>query len=408
MASIAEPNPAQALTQERDGGRETRDYSTLDVVIRLGLIGLLVYWSLRVIGPFVTVALWSAILVVALYPIFDWLSRSLRSPRLAATLITLLCLAVVIGPVTWLGFALIGGAEFMVRALDTLPIPSPPAVVKGWPVIGEQIFRLWTLAVNDTQAIFLEMVPRLKPFGSKFLDLAGTVIWGLLEFIASIIIAGFLYIPGPRLAQGLRSALIRISGERADEMMHLASRTILNVSRGVVGIALVQSLLAGIGFVVAGIGGAGFLSFLTLILAIVQIGASVLLVPMIIWSWVSMETSHALLFTAYMIPVGFFDNVFRPVVMARGLVTPMPVILIGVIGGTIAYGISGLFLGPIILSVAWALLVHWVEDRNPASAAALPPDAPAPISQGEAHPTLAGPMHPDSPEPAPSLKALDQ
>src|SRR5580692_11848452 len=119
MASIAEPNPAQALTQERDGGREPRDYSTVDVVIRLGLIGLLIYWSLRVIGPFVTVALWSAILVVALYPLFEWLTRQLRSPRLAAILLTLLCLAIVIGPVAWLGFAIIGGAEFVVRALDT-------------------------------------------------------------------------------------------------------------------------------------------------------------------------------------------------------------------------------------------------------------------------------------------------
>src|ERR1700730_10018634 len=109
MASIAEPHPAQALTRETDGGRETRDYSTVDVVIRLGLIGLVIYWSLRVIGPFVTVALWSAILVVVLYPIFDWLSRNLRSQRLAATLITFLCLAIVIGPMTWLGFALIGG-----------------------------------------------------------------------------------------------------------------------------------------------------------------------------------------------------------------------------------------------------------------------------------------------------------
>jgi predicted PurR-regulated permease PerM len=105
MASIVEPDPAQALTQERDGGRETRDYSTVDVVIRLGLIGLLINWSL----PFVTVALWSAILVVALYPIFDWLSRSLRSLRLAASLITLLCLAVVIGPVT-LGWGLLSSA----------------------------------------------------------------------------------------------------------------------------------------------------------------------------------------------------------------------------------------------------------------------------------------------------------
>ena len=95
-----------------------------------------------------------------------------------------------------------------------------------------------------------------------------------------------------------------------------------------------------------------------------------------------METSHALLFTAYMIPVGLFDNIFKPMVMARGLETPMPVILVGVIGGTMAYGISGLFLGPIILSVAWALLVHWVEDQNPAATAAFPVEAPTPISPG--------------------------
>jgi predicted PurR-regulated permease PerM len=389
MASQPEPDPAQTLTPlGRYEGKEASDYSTFDVVIRLGLIGLLIYWSVRVVGPFVTMALWSAILVVALYPIFDWLARRLRSPKLAAILITLLCLAIVIGPVTWLGFALIGGAEFLMKSFDALPVPSPPASVKAWPLVGEQIFRLWTLAVTDTKAILLEIVPKLKPYGTELLDMAGTVVWGLLEFIASIIIAGFLYVPGPRLAQGLRSALRRISGERADEMMHLAGRTILNVSRGVVGIALVQSLLAGIGFVAAGIIGAGFLTFLALILGIVQLGASVLLIPMIIWSWFSMETTHALLFTAYMIPVSLFDNIFKPLVMARGLLTPMPVILVGVIGGTIAYGISGLFLGPILLSVAWALLVHWVEDQNPASAAASPVEATTPISPGKDKPGL--------------------
>ena len=320
MALIPEADGAQLPTKpETAEGRDFRSgYSTFDIVIRLGLIGLLIYWALKVVGPFVTVALWSAILVVALYPLFEWLTRQLRSPKLAAVLLTLLCLAIVIGPVAWLGFAIIGGAEFVVRALDTLLIPAPPESVKGWPLIGAQIFRWWTLAATDTQAILLEVVPRLKPFASKLLELAGSGLLGLLEFIASIIIAGFLYVPGPRLAKGLRSTLRRISGERADEMMHLAGTTILNVSRGVVGIALVQSLLAGIGFVVAGIGGAGFLTFLALILGIVQIGPSVLLVPMIIWSWVSMDTTHALLFTAYMIPVSLFDNVCKPVVMARG------------------------------------------------------------------------------------------
>ena len=403
MALIPEADGAQLPTKpETAEGRDFRSgYSTFDIVIRLGLIGLLIYWALKVVGPFVTVALWSAILVVALYPLFEWLTRQLRSPKLAAVLLTLLCLAIVIGPVAWLGFAIIGGAEFVVRALDTLLIPAPPESVKGWPLIGAQIFRWWTLAATDTQAILLEVVPRLKPFASKLLELAGSGLLGLLEFIASIIIAGFLYVPGPRLAKGLRSTLRRISGERADEMMHLAGTTILNVSRGVVGIALVQSLLAGIGFVVAGIGGAGFLTFLALILGIVQIGPSVLLVPMIIWSWVSMDTTHALLFTAYMIPVSLFDNVCKPVVMARGLETPMPVILVGVIGGTIAYGISGLFLGPIILSVAWALLVHWVEDQDPAATAAFPAETPTPISSVEDKPSLAvSPIRSNSPKSA--------
>jgi predicted PurR-regulated permease PerM len=132
----------------------------------------------------------------------------------------------------------------------------------------------------------------------------------------------------------------------------------------VVGIALVQSFLAGLGFLVAGIPAAGFLSLIALVLGIIQIGPAILLIPIVVWSWTVMETTSALLFTAYMIPVSLVDNVFRPIVMARGLPTPMPVILVGVIGGTIAYGVSGLFLGPIVLSVTWALLVAWMRDDD--------------------------------------------
>jgi predicted PurR-regulated permease PerM len=383
-AGSAISSDSQVTQEDRQIASEPFGSPTIDAVIRIGVVGLLIYWSLTVVGPFVTIALWSTILVVALYPLFDWLAQRLKSRRLAAILVTLLCLAVVIGPVTWLGFALMGGAEFLVREFATLSIPAPPQSVKGWPLIGEQVFRWWALAAKDTKAILLEVAPKLTPFGGKLLDLAKTVIVGLLEFIASIIIAGFLYGPGPRLARGLRSALTRLSGQRADEMMHLAGSTILNVSRGVVGIALVQSLLAGLGFVVAGIGGAGLLTFICLVLGIIQLGPSVLLVPMILWSWFAMDTSHALIFTAYMIPVSLFDNIFKPMLMARGLPTPMPVIIVGVIGGTIAYGISGLFLGPIILSVAWTLLVHWIEDRT------LAPTVPTPLTSDSSSDDSAG------------------
>ena len=349
---------------------------TVDVVILIALLGLLAYWSLKVVGPFLTVGLWSAILAVALYPLFDWLAQQFGSRRLAATLITLLCLMIVIGPVAWLGFGLIGGVETLMSRLDAeLPsIPLPAESVKAWPVIGEQVYRLWTIAATDLKATLIEVVPKLKPLGSKLLDISGTVVFGLLEFIAAIIIAGFLFSPGPRLVDALRMFSRRILSDRGEEMVQLAGNTIRNVSRGVVGIALVQSFLAGLGFLVAGLPAAGFFAFLVLLLAIIQIGPALLLIPIVIWAWVTMGTLHAVVFTIYMVLVGLLDNVLKPIVMARGVATPMPIILIGVIGGTITYGISGLFLGPIVLSVAWALMMTWLQEDRAAASTAHPRD----------------------------------
>jgi predicted PurR-regulated permease PerM len=337
---------------------------TIDIAIRLGLLGLLAYWSLLVIGPFVTVLLWSGILTVALFPVFDWLARFLGSKPLAAAILTVLSLLIVLGPVMWLGFAMIGGIELMVEGIDTgeLAIPAPPGFIRSWPVVGDHLYQLWSRAATNTEAILLEAAPYLRPVGSKLLSMSQSVAIGLLEFIGSIVIAGFLYAPGPRILDFIRVLLRRILGHESQEMVQLIGSTIRNVARGVVGIALLQSLLAGIGFVVAGVPAAGLLTFLALLLGVVQIGPSILLIPVIIWSWMTMEPVSALLFTAYLIPVGLADNILRPLVMARGLATPMPVILVGVIGGMIAYGISGLFVGPIVLAVLWALVQEWAAD----------------------------------------------
>jgi predicted PurR-regulated permease PerM len=337
---------------------------TVDAAIRIGLLGLLLYWSLAVIGPFVSIALWSAILTVALYPLYDWLARQIGSRRLAAVVITVLCLMIVIGPVTWLGMGLIGTVEFAVRELDSNVslIPMPADSVKSWPLIGERVHQLWALAATDMRAILIEAVPWLKPFGGRLLNFAGTAVLGLAQFVAAIIIAGFLYAPGPQLAKTLRGLFHRVFGERSEEMLKLAGSTIRNVSRGVVGIAVVQSFLGGLGLLAAGIPAAGFLTFVALVLGIIQIGPTILFVPIVLWSWTQLETVNAVMFTAYMVVVSLVDNVLRPLVFAHGLTTPMPIIFVGVIGGTIAYGISGLFLGPIVLAVAWALLVAWIEE----------------------------------------------
>jgi predicted PurR-regulated permease PerM len=242
----------------------------------------------------------------------------------------------------------------------------PSESVKSWPLIGEQVHRWWTLAATDLKAVALDAAPRLKPFGAKLLDVAGSVVFGLLEFIAAIIIAGFLFSPGPRLVESLRKISRRVLDQPREDMLQLAGSTVRNVSRGVVGVALIQSFFAGLGFVIAGVPAAGFLAFLVLLLGIIQIGPGILLLPIVIWSWTAMETLSALGFTVYLVLVGLIDNVLKPIVMAHGLTTPMPIILIGVIGGTLAYGISGLFLGPIVLSVAWALIVAWVQEGDAA------------------------------------------
>jgi predicted PurR-regulated permease PerM len=348
-----------------------------DLAIRLGLIGLICYWSLKVIAPFLTIVLWSAILTVALYPLFDRLARLLRHRWLAAALITVVCLLIAIGPIAWLVWSLIGGVGILVGQFEagSLTIPPPAEPVKNWPLVGEQVYRLWALAATNLRAALVEMAPHLRPVGVQLVAIAQGMGLGLVQFTASIVVAGFLFAPAPRLLEALRVVLRRAVSDRGEETIRLAGDTIRNVSRGVIGVAFLQALLAGAGFLAADLPAAGGLAFLVLLLGIIQIGPGILLIPIAAWSWTAMDTVNALIFTIYMVAVGLMDNILRPVLMARGLATPMPVIVLGVLGGTIAYGLIGLFLGPIVLSVAWTLIGAWVQQSH--AAAKLEPERTA-------------------------------
>jgi predicted PurR-regulated permease PerM len=158
----------------------------------------------------------------------------------------------------------------------------------------------------------------------------------------------------------------RLASGRGQDFVELTGATIRAVSRGVIGISALQAFLAGVGFVAAGIPAASLLTSAVLILGIIQIGPSIVIIPLIIWSWFAMEPLAAALFTVYMVPVNLLDNVLRPLVMGRGLDTPILIILIGVIGGTLSYGITGLFLGPIVLAVIWELFSAWIREAESA------------------------------------------
>jgi predicted PurR-regulated permease PerM len=336
------------------------------VIIRVICLGLLGYWSLILIQPFLVIIAWSVVIAVAVYPIFDALSAKFHGhDRLAAITITVFSLFVILGPVTWLGLSLAASAQTLIARIGdgVGVIPSPPEGIKAWPLIGDKAYEMWQLASTNLRDLLVETAPQLKPLGSRLLNAAGNVGINLLKFVIAAIISGFLLIPGPALVKLIRNILSHVAGTRGEDFLQLAGATIRNVSRGVIGIAILQALLAGIGLLLAGFPAAGLFSFLVLLLGILQIGPSIILVPLIVWSWFRMDAMMALLFTVYMVPVNLLDNLLRPL-LAKGLSTPMPVILIGLIGGTLAHGMIGLFVGPIVLSIAWQLLVVWMPNSS--------------------------------------------
>lgn len=335
------------------------------IVIRLGVLAILLYGSWVLVRPFTSIVIWSVVLTVALYPVFEWTSFRLGGRRrLAAALTTILSLLIVIGPAMWLAMGLVDSLRTISERLDfsTITIPPPPKSVKDWPVIGNPIYQFWDLASTNFRAALAKIMPQLKPLGSSLLRIGADTGLGIIKFLVSIIVAGFLFSPAPMLVDAIKRISHRLNSERGEEFVNQAGATIRAISRGVIGVSVLQAFLAGIGLIVAGAPQASLITFAVLIFAIVQIGPSIILIPVIIWSWTVMETSSALLFTMYMVPVNLLDNFLKPVVMGRGLKTPMLVILIGVIGGTLAYGIIGLFLGPIVLAVMWELFVAWISE----------------------------------------------
>ena len=202
--------------------------------------------------------------------------------------------------------------------------------------------------------------PAVLPAGGSVLGKIAALSADVLKFVVSVIISGFLFVPGPRLAASARAFAVRLIRHGGAHFVDLAGATIRNVSRGVIGVALLQALLGRRDPDACGVPGAGLIAFAVLILCIIQIGPAPVLVPVMIWAWMT-STALALVLTVLLIPVMLVDNVLKPILMARGLTTPMLVILTGVIGGTITHGLIGLFLGPVVLAVFYDLVVAWTR-----------------------------------------------
>ena len=343
---------------------EPRD-DVIHFAIRLGLLAFLVYWSFVLVRPFLAILAWSMVLTVALYPVYDWLTHRLGGRyRLSAVLITVSSLLVVVGPAAWFGLGLVQGLRLVSEQLGSanFVVPAPPPGIRAWPVIGSRFYEFWHLASTNFDSALVVIGPQLRVMAKPLLGMATSAGEGILKFLLAIVLMGFLFAPGPRMVHGLKMFLMHVVPERTDEFLALAGATIRTVSQGVLGVAVLQALLAGIGFGLAGVPAGSVLTFLVLFMAIIQLGASIVIVGVLIWAWTTMDMAGALLLTAYLVPVSLVDNILKPIVMAHGLEMPMLVIFIGVLGGTLAHGVVGLFVGPIVLAVAWQLMRAWMRD----------------------------------------------
>ncbi|MCO6057044.1 AI-2E family transporter [Pseudomonas sp. MOB-449] len=343
----------------------------LDVLIRAGLILVLVMSCYQVFHPFLNLMLWALILAVTFYPLHRRLrdAMGLRDGHVA-TLITLVSVAILMVPVYLLGSSIAESIDESLALLKggDLQIPAPPEAVAGWPLIGQSLFDAWQQVANaDQTSLVKKALPHVKDVGLMLMGKLAGVGAGFLVFLGALMIGGIIMAFGDN---GSRSALqiaTRLSGPaRGPQIVELCTATIRAVAQGVVGIAFIQMLLVGIGFVVMGIPGAGLLALAVLLLGIMQLPATLVTLPVIAFVFATQGASlGVIVFTVYSVVAGLADNVLKPLLLGRGVSVPMPVVLIGALGGMVTGGIIGLFIGPVILGVGYKLFWQWVEDPLP-------------------------------------------
>jgi predicted PurR-regulated permease PerM len=344
---------------------QNREYvrRALEVCIHVGLVVLLTAACLKILLPFLPLVAWGIIIAIAVFPAY----RRLRSMvggrgKLAATIFTLLFLAILIVPIVMLAETMVEGGQTLVTHVKdgSLSIPPPPASVGTWPIVGAPLQKLWTKASTDLTGLLQSLLPQIKDLVPGVLAASAGFGLTVLQFVLSILVAGVLLAKASGCAEVTRSLANRLFGDRGPEFEDLAGSTIRSVTNGILGVAVIQSVFAGLGFLVAGLPGAGLWTLIFLFAAVLQAGALVL-VPAVIYMFAIASTTKAVLFLLWCIVVALIDNVLKPLLLGRGVAVPIAVVFLGAIGGFIALGIIGLFVGAIVLSVGYKLFLAWLE-----------------------------------------------
>lgn len=345
-----------------------KDYQrkAMEIATRLGLVAVLVLWCYQIASPFVDTIVWGIIIAIAVRSYHLRLQKALGGrSRLAAILIVLILLAILIVPTVMFSGTLFDGVQDILAQLKsgTLHIPPPPEKVKSWFFIGDSLYKFWELASDNLEAALKKIAPQIKVFGSILLSGVAGVGASVLQFFIAAIIAGALLVNAAGGRHVAHAIATRIAGERGDEFVDLSQNTVQSVAFGILGVAVIQCVLTGLGMVVVGVPAAGLWAILVLILAIIQLPPLLVMLPVIIYVFSTASTFTAVTFAIWSIVAGSCDMFLKPIMLGRGAEVPTLIIFIGAIGGFMTSGIIGLFVGAIVFSLGYRIFMAWLQEE---------------------------------------------
>ncbi|NIL95201.1 MAG: AI-2E family transporter [Woeseiaceae bacterium] len=336
--------------------------------LQIGAILLLGYWCFLIAAPFIPVVVWAIVISVAIYPLHVSLTAKLGGrSKLSSTILALIGAAIVIVPMWVMGESTVTALKTVGAQLETgtAVVPPPNPSVAEWPVIGEQMHGIWSEAAEDLEGTLNRFEPQLKSMGERLIGLAGQTVVTALLFLVSILIAVAMLSSADSSQATAKTIAGKLASQpQGDELVDLSIATIRSVVKGVLGVAVLQAILSAVGLVAIGVPAAGIWAGIVLVLAIVQLPPVLILLPIAIWVYSTADAVPATIFLVYSLIVSGSDAFLKPMLLGRGLETPMLVILIGAIGGAMTMGIIGLFVGAVILSIGYQILRAWMTSEE--------------------------------------------
>jgi predicted PurR-regulated permease PerM len=343
-------------------------------VVAIGGLIAATFWVLR---PFLPALIWATMIVVATWPVMRSVQGGLGGRRvLAVAVMTAAMVVIVVGPIMVGIVVVVGHSEDVVgwsKSLVASAIAGPPAWLGNLPLVGTRLTAEWqAIASERPEDLAARVSPYLPDVGRWIVGQAGSLGLLLIQLALTVVLSALLYARGESVATGVRAFARRLAGESGDEVVVLSAQAIRAVALGIVVTALVQSGIGGIGLAITGVPYAVLLSVVMFLLAVAQIGAGPILFGAVIWLYWKDETLWAIVMLAWSIVTVSLDNVLRPMLIKRGADLPLVLIFAGVLGGLFAFGIIGLFVGPVVLAVTYTLLVAWVAQGDGAPPAVKP------------------------------------